>query len=143
MLITPTINSVHGRILSITGTDPAAGVDISETVPSRRRWRILALYFTLVTSATEANRYARLLITDGTNVLYEFVPPTPQTAGGTNHYSFSHFPTSESIGYGRRAYPLPPLMLTSGYKIQTALLAKEADDNLSAPQLLVEEWIDP
>ncbi|GAI89748.1 unnamed protein product, partial [marine sediment metagenome] len=88
-------------------------------------------------------RYARLQITDGTNIFFEFVPPTSQPEDTTNLYSFSSVPITENISFGRRGYPLPPLMLSPGYKIQTDIIAKEADDDLSAPQLLVEEWIDP
>src|SRR4051812_18481105 len=45
-----------GRLRSLTGTDPAAGVEISETVPAGARWRLVAVRLLLVTSAVVANR---------------------------------------------------------------------------------------
>ncbi len=55
MLISPTINSVHGRIRSITGTDPDPRTEISETVPARRRWRPISIRFTLVTDPSTSS----------------------------------------------------------------------------------------
>ena len=58
-----------GRLRSITGTDPAAGVEISETVPTGVRWRLLSFAATFVTDGTVANRFPRLQIDDGANVI--------------------------------------------------------------------------
>src|SRR3954467_4562200 len=62
-----------GRLRSITGTDPAANVEISETVPAGVRWRILTLAATFATDATVASRVPALVIDDGTNQLFSAI----------------------------------------------------------------------
>lgn len=69
MLVPPTIQHLHGHLVSITGTDPAASVEISEIVPDRRRWAIKSIFFTLVTDGTPDNRDVSLILDDGTNTL--------------------------------------------------------------------------
>src|SRR5574341_797068 len=39
----------RGMLRSITGTNPAAGAEISETVPTNARWKLLEVTFSLVT----------------------------------------------------------------------------------------------
>jgi hypothetical protein len=46
--------------LVFTGTNPAAGAEISETVPAGQRWKIKFISATLLTSAVVANRFPRL-----------------------------------------------------------------------------------
>ncbi len=143
MLISPTINSVHGQILSITGADPDAGAEISEVVPARRRWRILAVRFTFVTDATVANRLVHLHIDDGTNTFVDICVTTAHEASATKTYNFSNFGSTQLNPTNCLYIPLPPLPLSPGFRIRTATDLKEDGDNFSAPQLLVEEWIDP
>src|SRR3990167_7266768 len=47
-----------GLIRSITGTNPAAGVLISETVPTGARWRLIYLHTDIVVDATVISRQA-------------------------------------------------------------------------------------
>ena len=54
-----------GLIRSVTGTDPAAGAEISETVPTNARWILHSFIANLVTDATAGNRRVRLEIDDG------------------------------------------------------------------------------
>jgi hypothetical protein len=143
MLVSPTINSIHGRILSITGTDPAAGAEISETVPDRRRWRILGVHFSLVTDATVADRLVHLVIDDGSNTLIQICVVTAHAASITKQYSFSNFGSTQLDPVLCFYLPLPPLLLTAGFRIRTVTDLIEGGDNYSAPQILVEEWIDP
>ena len=143
MDVSPTIQRRHGRIRSITGTNPNAGVEISETVPDRRRWILHSINFQLVTSATVANRTIRFIITDGTNIIFHMIASTTQTASLTHIYYYSNLGTDEIISTGYRTYALPPIPLMAGYIIKTITPGLENDDNFSAPQLLVEEWTDP
>jgi len=46
-----------------TGANPAAGAEISQTVPASERWKIKSVTVTLVTSAVVANRLPRLIYT--------------------------------------------------------------------------------
>jgi len=143
MTISPTINSVHGRIRSITGNDPAAGDEISITVPARRRWKIHSIHFTLNTDATVADRIIVLQVTDGTNLFFELADPTAQIASSSIFRCFSHFGAPPSTGHYRTALSIPPLPLAAEYQIKTSTSFIQDGDNYTTPQLLVEEWIDP
>ncbi|MBA7609564.1 hypothetical protein ES703_16755 [subsurface metagenome] len=139
----PTIQHLHGRLLSITGTDPAAGANISITVPIRRRWRILSVRFSLITDATEIDRAALLGISDGINTLFTVSPPAFQAASLTRRYNFSAFGTIMPTLALEVYSPLPSISLPAASIISSAVTDLQAADYLTAPQLLVEEWIDP
>jgi len=143
MLVSPTIQHVHGRLLSIIGTDPAAGAEISETVPARRRWIVRSIFLSLATDVTVAVRRIRLIIDDGTNTLLEFHLATTQTASLTYYYSFCNIAAQETLVGSRCFAPLPIFSLPAGSRIYTVTSDIKAGDNFGAPQLLVEEWIDP
>ncbi|MBA7569125.1 hypothetical protein ES708_10863 [subsurface metagenome] len=143
MDISPTIQHPHGRIVSITGTDPAAGAEISEVVPARRRWRILAVRFTFVTLAEVADRIVHLHLDDGTNSFTDICVTTVHTASTTKVYNFANFGSTQLAPVDCLYIPLPPFPLLEGYRIRTETENIAGDDDLSAPQLLVEEWIDP
>lgn len=138
----PSLNSLHGLIRSITGTDPAANVEISETVPDRRRWRLLGIVFTLVTSVDVIDRTVVLIIDDGTNTLVSIPSTTTQAASETKVYQYAQRPGAQ-VDVGDNFYiPIPYLTLKGGYRIRTATAGRQAADNFGAPQLLIEEWID-
>lgn len=143
MDISPTIQHLHGRIRPITGTDPDAGTEISETVPARRRWRLLTINFSLVTDVTVADRYVRLIIDDGTTVLYISSAIAAHVASLTRNHSYGVNGQTHDVTYNTFNTSLPDLILISGFRIRTATQDLQAADNFTAPQMLVEEWIDP
>ncbi len=143
MLNPPSIESFHGDIRSITGADPAAGDEITITVPTRRRWRIHAIHITLITDATVADRQIIFWIDDGASVLYRYTLTTIQTASLTNLYSFAPSSTPEIATTTKIVVPIPMFVLPAGCRIQTLTTNIQAGDNYNAPQILVEEWIDP
>jgi hypothetical protein len=132
-----------GAIRSITGTDPAAGQEISVTVPTNALWLILGLRAVLVTDATAITRVPRFVISDGTNVIYESEPNTFTGASVTMPQV-----TGNGLGFGGlanyvRHHPLPTrLLLRGGFQIQTITAFLQAGDDWGPPQILVEEWID-
>lgn len=143
MLVSPTINSFHGRIRSITGTDPAANAEITETVPDRRRWRFLSFRASLLTDANVASRRVFLVFNDGSTDLIYFPASANQAASLFLTHNFS--PTTYSPGLVIADYIscAPSLILPAGFVIKTVTANIQAADNWGAPQLLVEEWIDP
>lgn len=140
------IRSTHdgpGGLRSITGTDPAAGLEISETVPGGARWQLNALFASFVTDATVANRVPRLIIDDGTNTVFASDPPAAQTASLTIQYVTGAGIQRTAIGSLIPFWALPTdLVLLAGYRIRTATAAIVAGDNWGAPQLLVREWFE-
>lgn len=143
MDVTPTIQHLHGRIRSITGTDPAAGAQISETVPARRRWLLRSLTFSLTTDANAADRRVMIAITDGTNTYFFYPFGTVQTASLTYTYHLTQGLFGEAQMANNIYTPLPTLFITEPYEILSTLSNGQAGDDFTAPIMLVEEWIDP
>ena len=143
MDVTPTIQHPHGRLRSITGTDPAAGAEISETVPDRRRWKILSIAITLTTDATVDDREVRLIIDDGTNTILIVRLTNKQAATNTYSYYFTNIGVAETKRINSILIPIPTLTLSPNSRIQTSTDKMKAGDNYAAPQLLLKEWIDP
>jgi len=131
-----------GLLRSITGTNPAAGAEISEAVPTNARWRIKSLIFTLVTDGTVANRLVKIVIDDGANALSKGSCGNYQTASQTYVYTGGAglYPSSLLIGYWNIVLPEMPILF-QGWRIRTETDTIQAGDNYGAPQLLVEEWI--
>jgi hypothetical protein len=133
-----------GVLRSITGTDPGAGVEISEVVPANVRWALRAFSYVLVTSAVVATRVSTLTIDDGATIYHAASPQSTQTASQTARYSAGPlgFSGSSSDNKFLTAFPAPTI-LEAGHRIRTATLAKDAGDDYAAPQYLVEEWMVP
>lgn len=137
-------STIEGRgvVRAVAGADPAAGAEITETVPTGALWRLIAMQFTLVTDATVANRNPRLTFDDGTNVYATFAAADNQAASTTNVYTAAAALNHQAIVANRALIGLPAeLMLPAGHRIRTSTNAIVAGDNYGAPQLLIEEWL--
>jgi len=133
-----------GLIRRVLGTDPGAGSEISETVPTNALWILHGIQYTLVTDATVADRVSDLVIDDGTNEVFRA-------------FSFFNHTASKTVIYQRAAYgtrgdappdyrgifsSIPPnLRLRAGWRIRTDTEALQTGDNYSAPILYVEELL--
>lgn len=137
-------NSVGGAVRVVTGTDPAAGLDISETVPAGATWELLAVRLVLVTSATVADRRPILILRVG-GVFVASIPlygviPANQTsvvtwAGGA---AVDTSPTTVAL-----VGLLPDkTILPAGSIISLLTLNLQVADNYAAPTLLVRETLD-
>lgn len=134
----------NGLIRSITGTDPAAGAELLETVPTGARWKLLFIQATLTPDATVATRYPLLKLTDGTATFFLSDPPAGITAGSATVYQGAiGVPRAPSV-FGVTGWATPnEMILLAGYKIASFTYSLQAGDNWGAPQLLIEEWIEP
>lgn len=132
-----------GFLRSITGTDPAVGAEISETVPTNARWRLLSLAARLVTAVAAANRNPTLALDDGANVYQRTGVPTFQTASQTVDHFFG-----AGAGQGTLAavffwYTTPvEIYMAAGHRLRSITNLIQAADDWGAPQYLVEEWIE-
>lgn len=132
----------RGRIRSIVGTDPAAGVEISETVPTNAIWRLQSFLARLVTDATVGNRFPTLLLDDGANVFQRYPNSALQAASQTMDWQWSPIGAAfGSAGSFQLGFIPPDLYLPGGFRIRTSTGGIQAGDNWGAPNLLVEEWI--
>lgn len=133
-----------GWLRALTGTDPAAGAQVSETVPTGAVWRLKSLLVTFTTDATVADRYPCLTIDDGAVAVYRGEPVAKQTAGTSLWYGAGDGLPREASVSNTAHWSLPgSLVLDPGYRIRTDTIGMAAGDNYTAPQLLVEEWVQP
>jgi hypothetical protein len=134
--------AVDGTPTSVAGTDPAAGAEISETVPAGKRWRVLGIQFTLVTNANVANREPVIVVDDGTNTLFQSPAGANHAASLTWAYSASNVgqPVNGTTATTVRQMNLPALLLPAGSRIRTSTTNIQAGDNYGAPRLLVQEF---
>lgn len=135
--------AVEPAIRSITGTDPAANTEISETVPTGAVWELLSFFASLVTDGTAANRRPFLIIDDGANIVFESPTATLQVASLTIPYTWAEgMPIGGSINSSFQVHGLvAPNRLPAGFRVRTSTISIQATDNWSAPQLLVREWM--
>jgi hypothetical protein len=119
------------RIVTVSSADPAAGAEISYTIPTGQLFEVTAVTFALVTSATAANRRVALTFDDGTNVFFKSVAQVVQTASLTWTYSAGAggVDTTSVAGTDMKLVLPVGLILPGGYRIRTASTALEADDN--------------
>jgi len=140
--ITP-LTAGAGRLRVIVGTDPAAGVEILETVPTGARWKLRSVAFTLVTAVAVANRTPVLTIDDGANILWEVGTNVAQTASQAAKYRAGVGVPLTTFGALSYLLPLPSeLPLAAGSRIRTVTGALQAADDYSAPIYTVEEFIE-
>jgi len=133
-----------GALVSVAGSDPAAGAEISETVPAHARWRLQGISFALATSAVVAGRIVSVLIDDGASEFMRISNSSTQGASATFRYTVGAFGNNVSIaGSNTVVLMMPPdLFLFQGWRVRTLTTLLDAGDNFGPPQLCVEEWIE-
>ena len=136
-----------GANLSIAGSDPAAGAEISETVPANTIWSIRSVSAALVTDGTAANRRVRATLDDGSAVYHRVSAGVDHTASLTVQYSWAPVGAAAigvvAVTDATVNVPLPsPSVLAPGDRFITVTGAIVAGDNWGAPQLSVEAWHD-
>jgi len=132
----------QGAVISITGTVPGAGAEISETVPTNAMWQLLAFRYSLVTAVAAATRQSDLLMDDGTNTFLENAPASTQAASLTQIYNWQAGIQNAAVANGIIAGPFAqPIYLIAGFRIRTHTFNIQAADQYTAPQYLVKEWL--
>lgn len=131
--------SPHAKPVVVTGTDPAAGAEISETVPDGEVWELVAIRIRLVSDATVSSRTVRLAIDDGTSTFALLPSVSGQGASETRDHTFAVGAASLTGPNSTNAHvnPLPPFVLPAGWKIGTDSINLQAGDDYAAPILCV------
>jgi hypothetical protein len=133
-----------GALRSITGATPAAGAEISETVPAGARWELIAFLWQLITGVAVANRTSRLVIDDGVNVLWN-APTTPvQPASLTINYAAAQgLVAGFQDTFSTNFTPIPfGVKLAAGFRLRTGTVNLQAADQYGVVRYLVREWIE-
>ena len=130
-----------GRYTTILGTDPAAGVEIAQSVPAGKIWRLHALSFQLVTDVTAITREVRIVVGDGANIFFMTAAGLSHTASETWRYSISNLGLVGTIAptTGVALIPLPLLVLLPAYTFATNTVNLQAGDDFGQPNMYVEE----
>ena len=143
-----------GVIRTITGTQPAAGAEVSEAVPANARWKLRSFSVVIVTSSGVANRNVSLVVDDGTATnryqMYTEATPTNITASLTRTLqwqtgydsstaAFQSLTDTQTVLYKACLPNDFPLGKVSKIRTKTANIA--AGDQYSAPIYEVEEWL--
>lgn len=126
----------QGNTRSVRIANPAAGVELSQAVPTGTLWRFLSLHAPLTGGAAAFN--SSLIITDGTSIKYESAQITVG-GGASERLIFADHELNETGGPS--TVPVPPMVLPAAYVIETEGIT--ADDDYDAGELLVEEWVIP
>lgn len=142
----PIVSSLEGEpvIRVVTGTDPAAGAEVSETVPTGARWELLSVRYTLVTSAVAGARRSRLVLTTpGSAVFVSLLPATTQAASDNLPYLWAPNLPSASIATTGLQQPLTQrAILPAGAMLGTSTQAVDAGDNYADVTFAVREWLE-
>lgn len=135
--------SGQGRINTVTGTDPAAGANFSETVPTNARWHLRGLAVQLITAVAAATRRVVIVIDDGTTEIFRFDSQSTQLASLTRDYRAADYKLQPADN-GTFIYIAIPFdfELLQGYRIRSVVENLQAADDFGAPILAIEEWLE-
>ena len=129
-------------IQTLVGTDPIAGVEISESVPgpAGTLWRLISISFQLVTDATAVKRTVSLVVDTGAaaEIYYAVAADFTQARNSTVRYSLGVGIISDVV-LETVLMPIPTgLFLLFGDRFRTVTNNIQAGDNFGPPTFEVE-----
>lgn len=130
----------RSRQVIYTLANPAAGAEITLTVPAGKVWRVISMSCILTTNATVANRSPAFTFDDGTNTVYKISASQVEAASSGVFYLIQgeNFQAYSNAGFIQM--PVLRTLLGPGYRIRSSTTAIQTGDQYSAIVLLVEEW---
>lgn len=133
-----------GRLVGQAQADPAAGAELVFTVPGTRRWRFVAAYFELTTSAAGGDRRVNLQVRDEVPLrVSQFQGISTQPISTTHGYTLAPIPIDRGLIDAQHFRPLPPdLYLRGDWEIRTQTDGIGAADQFAAARILFEEWLE-
>lgn len=129
---------------TITGTQPAAGGDVVEFVPTGARWELLRIFLQLTTSATAGTRVPFLGIQQGGGMFFRSKSSTTVAASGGLLMTWAaglHYETQLDAGWPLFQLPRSNY-LKAGDSIQSFATGMAAGDQWAAPIYNVREWLE-
>lgn len=142
----PIQNSIEagGHYRLVVGTDPAAGAEIVETVPTGARWELVTFQGILQVNATVTPRRPLLVFDDGTTAYASLWANGSVTTSEVGAFLWGQGLTrGEPSDTGRKIGSLPTNVgLLAGSRIRTITENLQAADNWQAPHMFVREWLE-
>ena len=133
---------LRGHHTTETTPNPIAGAQISDAVEVGQFWILKAINLTFVASGTAASRRLALSIAHADGGTFLIPTPADITAGQTVRICFMEGGEmfNDSVGL-RQLAPLPSnLVLPPNTGIATVTTAMEADDDISAANIIFEQF---
>ena len=136
------IEGVTPKVKTIAIPDPAAGQELSYTVPSGVVLLVKVFYGLLVTDATVTTRYPNLDAFDASGrQLFRITYPGGRPANQNNRVAFFSGAVRTSGGaYGDTNSMPADLILLPGWEIRTATSGMQAGDQWSNGTIYCIEW---
>lgn len=135
-----------GALRVVSGTDPGAGTEVDESVPTNARWKLYGIRASLVTSADVGTRRVAYTLDDGTTIYLFLVSSDTQGASETKAYNMSSMGLEHAVRAGNVHIGGPtPITVLQAYRIRTStenLDTVAVADNYGAPAFEVEELIE-
>lgn len=128
----------------LTGSQPAFGAQILETVPVGARWQLLSFLAGLVTDATAVVRQPILTQRSGGSLVAESIIAGGVPASIGANVTWAPGLTSQTDATGvhlHTAFPTDNKLL-AGDQLQTSCNNMQAGDRWTAPNFLVREWLE-
>ena len=126
--------------------NPAAGADLSFTVPVGVLWNVVSITALFTASAGVANRTISFVAKDqNAKIAYQYAIGTALTAGQTCTYTFSEdvvTPTSSANG-GNILEPLPSTWFPSNWTFGTSTANIQSGDQWSVVGAWIQAYLPP
>lgn len=133
-----------GYVRYVTGTTPAAGVNIAEVVPTGARWDLLRVYATFTTSGVAGNRFVCLALLAAGPRSFLGTQSTSQGPTQAAAYSWAQgVQQATDVTNVIWQNPIPSsaiLLAADSFTTYTPNLG--VADQFSAPQYVVREWLE-
>jgi len=131
-----------GVIKTVTGSDPAANAEFSETVPAGKCWKLLSVSVSCVQGITQTP-FPSLVVDDGTRTVYQaFSGTAAQNSSITTQHTWG--PGLAAAGSGASTAnqgPLPSnLLLGPGCRVRSSTTGIGANTDYGAPTFLLVEY---
>ena len=128
----------HLRVISETVANDS---NKTITVTTARVWQVLAVYASLVTTATVGNRLMALIVGDGTNEIYRNAAANVQVASVTEYYAWLPqvaVPAETVATFHHLPFPFSYLAGGSTLQVYDNAAIDAAADDLTINMLVVE-----
>jgi molybdopterin-binding protein len=131
-----------GIVTSLIINAPAAGADLTVTVPAALRWRLVSISASLTTSATVANRQPALQLDDGANVFALIPSGNTQVASTTATYTWGDGLVLSTAAAGQNTTASPGnCLLEAGFRVRTLTTGIQAADQWTAAWMHLARWV--
>ena len=131
-------------LVVVTGTNPAANVECSDSVPAGKAWLLRAYFVQCVQGITQTPLPSLLINDSAGNTIHTIAGASAaQNASVTCDYTFADDVSTGAGGaatVGGGPLPAPDVLIPEGYTLATSTAGKGANTNFGAPRITVYEY---